>query len=407
MNRKQFALLLFLLVVVGLGGLLVYNKQNDVRSAGDPTLGKKLFGQLLVNDVAHISLKQGTNELNLVKKDDLWRVRERSDYPANYSEISDFLLKVRDLKIAQSEKAGPADLARLGLVPGQGTNAALAVDFKDQKDKSLQSLLLGKKHMQKSKRPSPFGDMGDSGFPDGRYVRTGTESDSVALISDALANIEPKPEQWLNKDFVKVEKPKSIEVTFSTATNSWKLTRETETAEWKLADAKPTEVLDSSKASSAANPLNSPSFTDVETLSKAQEHGLDQPTLVKLETFDNFSYNLKVGPKTNDSFALTLTVSAQIAKDRTPGKDEKPEDKAKLDKEFKDKAQKSEEKLATEKGYENWIYFVSGWTLDPLMKERTQLLVEKKEEKKDDKSAGTNAETSLPLEPTSPAGTNN
>src|SRR5215472_6478263 len=165
MNRNQLSLLLFLLVVVGIGGLMVYHKQNDVRSTGDPAIGRKLLGDLPVNDVAHISLKQDTNELNLVKKDGRWRVHERNDYPANYSEISDFLIKARDLKIVQSERVGASQLPRLALVPGQGTNAALVVDLKDQSGKSLQTLLLGKKHLQKSKSPSPLGDMGDQGWP--------------------------------------------------------------------------------------------------------------------------------------------------------------------------------------------------------------------------------------------------
>jgi hypothetical protein len=411
MNSKQIALLLFLLVVLGLGGLLVYNKQNDYRSSGDPSIGRKLLAQLAVNDVAHIALKEGTNELNLVKKkDDIWRVRERNDYPANYNDISDFLLKAHDLKVVQSEKAGPADMTRLALVPGQGTNAALVAEFKDQSDKTLQTLLLGKKHMQKSRRPAPFGDMGDPGWPDGRYIRIGADSDSVALISEPLANIEPKPEQWLNKDFFKVEKVRAIDVASPTATNSWKVTRDTETAEWKLADAKPGEQLDSTKTSSLSNPLSSPSFSDVAPESKAGELGLAKPTVVKLDTFDDFSYTLKVGVKTNDNYPVELNVSAQIPKERTAGKDEKPEDKTKLDKEFKEKQQKLEEKLAQEKGYEKWVYLVSSWTLDPLLKDRGHLLVEKKAEaKKDDKPAADAAAPPpgpLPTELTVPAGTN-
>ena len=124
MNRKQFALLLFLLVILGIGGLLVYTRQNEARTAGDPSIGKKLLADLPVNDVAHIAIAQGNNALNLVKKDNLWRVRERNDYPANYSEISDFLLKAKDLKVVQSETVGSSQLARLDLVPGTGTNAA-------------------------------------------------------------------------------------------------------------------------------------------------------------------------------------------------------------------------------------------------------------------------------------------
>src|SRR5438552_6810421 len=264
MNRNQLIILLVLVVLLGGAGLLLIKKQNASWEGTNPAIGKKLLGEFPVNDVSHLIIKQGTNELNLAKND-IWRVRERDNYPANYSEISDFLLKVRDLKIVQTEKIGPSQLPRLSLTTGAGTNSALAVDFKDQGDKTIKSLLLGKKHTRKSNRPSPLGDMGgDEGFPDGRYVKVGN-SDDVVLISDALQNVEPKPEQWLNKDFFKIEKPRSVAVAFPNATNSWKLTRETETGEWKLADAKPTEQLDASKASGVSNPLSSPSFADVAT----------------------------------------------------------------------------------------------------------------------------------------------
>ncbi len=50
---------------------------------------------------------------------------------------------------------------------------------------------------------------------------------------------------------------------FPVATNSWKLTRASETNDWQLADAKPGEKLDSSKISSVTSPFSSPSFNDV------------------------------------------------------------------------------------------------------------------------------------------------
>src|SRR5678815_834745 len=99
-------------------------------------MGKKLLGDFQVNDVTHIVLKQGTNELNLARKD-IWRVRERNNYPANYSEISDFLLKLRDLKIVQTEKVGPSQLSRLSLTAGPGSNTATVVELKDQNDKMI------------------------------------------------------------------------------------------------------------------------------------------------------------------------------------------------------------------------------------------------------------------------------
>jgi hypothetical protein len=79
-----------------------------------------------------------------------------------------------------------------------------------------------------------------------------------------------------------------------------------------------------------------------------------------------------------------MTVAAQLSKERTPGKEEKPEDKAKLDKEFKEKQTKLEEKLSQEKAYEKWVYLVSSWSLDSLLKPRHELMAEKKDEKKED-----------------------
>src|SRR4051812_23233610 len=161
MNRKQLVTLVVLVVVLGGLGIYIRNRQNNAFSSGNTSVGQKLLGKFDVNAVGHLALKQGTNEVNLAKKDNLWRVRERNDYPANYSEITDFLIKAQDLKIIQTEAVGPSQLPRLALVAGQGqgSNAAVVVDFKDQSDKSIKTLLLGKKHMRKSDRPSPYGEM--------------------------------------------------------------------------------------------------------------------------------------------------------------------------------------------------------------------------------------------------------
>jgi hypothetical protein len=107
MNLKQLGILIVVVIVVGAAGLVIHNRQTSAWSGGGADVGKKLLGDKFpVNDVAHIAIKHGTNELNLVKKDDLWRVRERGNYPANFSQISEFLLKARDLKIVQTEEVG-------------------------------------------------------------------------------------------------------------------------------------------------------------------------------------------------------------------------------------------------------------------------------------------------------------
>src|SRR5436190_3775853 len=151
MKQKQLVILLVLVVALGAVGYFLRRSQQDTFvKGGSPSVGKKLFGDLPINDVAQINIKHATNELNLAKKDNLWRVRERSDYPANFADISDFLIKAKDIKIVQVETVGASYLSRFALAPGQGTNSPVIVDLRDKDSKLIKSFSLGKKHMKKS-----------------------------------------------------------------------------------------------------------------------------------------------------------------------------------------------------------------------------------------------------------------
>ena len=402
MNRKQLILLIVVGAVVGGFGLYSYNSRKGSWEESSEALGQKVIKNFPVNDVERITIKQSSGQLNLAKKNDIWAVQERTDYAANFDTVSELLRKVWDLKVTQPIEIGPSKLGRLELLPpDSGQNSGTLVEFKDKAGKTINSLLLGKKHMRESKGgDSQFG--GGGGWPDGRYLMVGSNLLTVAVVSDPLANVEAKPEEWLNKDFFKVEKLKSISVTTTNATNNWKLSRDSETNEWKLAETKVGEQLDTAKISWVNNALSSPSFTDVATNSSPEQTGLAKPVLAKIETTEGFNYEIKAGNKTSpdkDDYYFQMAVTGTFPKERVAGKDEKPEDKAKLDKEFQEKTKKLEEKLKAEKAFEKWTYVVSKWTIDPLFKERKDLLVEKKEEpkttdKKDDSKPADKADAS-------------
>jgi hypothetical protein len=280
------------------------------------------------------------------------------------------------------------------LAPGQGSNSAVVVEMSDQAEKPIRTLLLGKKHMKKS--PAPSQGEGEDGFPDGRYVAVGTNAHEFALISDPLESADTNPDQWLDKDFFHVEKPKSIEVDFPVATNSWQLTRATETGDWKLSNTNAGEALDSSKVTGVTSPFSSPTFTSVLPGGKLDESGTNKPTLVKIETFDDFNYTIHVGAKTNDDYFVTLSVTAKPPVPLVTGKNESAEDKALLDKRFKDVQQKFTDKLKQEQSCEKWTYLVPSWTVDPVLKERSELLVEKKTEPAASTGASTNETSEMP-----------
>lgn len=363
MKGKQLAILLVLGVVLG-GAWFIFSKRNQSSWSETAGGGGKVV-EFPINDVAHITIKGSDGEVNLVKKAGAWTVRERGDYPANFESIGSLLRKLWDLKTVQVVKVGPSQLPRLEL----DEKAATKVEFKDKEDKPLGGLLLGKKHLRKS---DGGGDMfgGAGGFPAGRYVKP-LAREKVSLVSETLDEVQPKPENWLAKDFIKIDAPKSISVA---GEHTWSLTRESAAADWQLADAKPDEKIDAGKTAALKSVFASPTFSDVLALDAKLEEPI---TNAAIETFDGFRYELKIGKPTGENHPVLVNVSANFPKERTPGKDEKPEDKTRLDGEFAVKQKGLEEKLDKEKKMEGRPYLVAKYVVDPLLKDRAALLADK------------------------------
>ncbi|MGH7977451.1 MAG: DUF4340 domain-containing protein [Limisphaerales bacterium] len=387
MNLKQFSILIVLVIVLGGAALMIQHRRENSWNNSNTVAGKKLLGDFQVNDVAQIQIQQGADKLNLVKTNDLWHVAECGNYPADFSKISQFLLKLRDLKIVQTEQVGASQWPRLDLSASAKTNSATVVEFRGGDGKLLHTLWLGKNHTHESSGASPGENPADQSWPDGRYILTSTNSDTVAVISDALSEAVPQADQWLDKTFFKVEKPETVSVIFPQATNSWELTRTNESSDWELVNAKTGEKLDATKSSELSDALTSPNFTDVVPNPKAAQTGLDKPRKIEIKTFDGFDYSLKIGNETNDNYYLTIAVSGLFPKTRTSGKNEKPAEKEKLDKTFQAQLQTREAKLAQEQKLDHWVYLTPTWTINPLLKERSQLLVEKKTEPKKTETA--------------------
>lgn len=374
MKGKQLFILLVLAALAG-GGWYFLGKENPSTWSETSGGGGKIV-DFPINDVARLKIKTTAGELNLVKKNDTWTVQERADYPANFVQVSDLLRKLWELKTVQEVKVGASQLPRLELEePGKGDKAGTLVEFTSADGKTLAALLLGKQHVRKSEGGGEMGGFG--GFPTGRYVKA-VGSAKVSLVSEPLTEVAAKPEAWLPKDFVKVDGVKSITVAGPTDAQKWSATRENATAEWKLADAKPDEKVDTGKAAPLGSVFSSPSFVDVLAPdAKPEDTGLDKPTVATIETFDGFRYELKIGKATGDNHAVSVAVSANLPKERTPGKDEKPEDKTKLDEEFKAKLKQQEEKLATEQKFAGRAYLVAKFAIEPLLHDRAALLPDK------------------------------
>jgi len=86
--------------------------------------------------------------------------------------------------------------------------------------------------------------------------------------------------------------------------------------------------------------------------------------------------------KAGDNYYVGIAVAGAPPKARTPEKGEKAADKAGKDKEFDERRKQLEEKLGRERQFGRWTYLIAKNGIEPLLRERAQLLPEKKQDAK-------------------------
>ncbi|HZS17413.1 MAG TPA: DUF4340 domain-containing protein [Candidatus Udaeobacter sp.] len=371
MKGKQIGILLVLLFVVG-GVALILQKRNQSQWSESATSNSGKIADFPVNDVVRVAIRSSKGTVHLEKKKNVWVVTEKADYPADFQRVSSLIRELWELQPVQQMKIGPSQLGRLELLdPDQGANAGMVVELKNADDKMLAKLVIGKRIMAKDSGQETFQRFP---MPMGRYVLASNDGGTVSLVNQRL-EFDTRPESWLKHDFIKIENPQSISLSGQTEPRHWTLTRGNAKADWKLANAKPNEEVNNATANSFTSLLTSLRFGDVlPPDAKLEEHGLDKPDTLTVQTFDRFTYTLKIGKPANESYPVSVTIAADPVKERTPAPEEKPEDKPKLDEQFKTRLKQLEEKAAAEKECEQRIYLIPKTRLDPFLKDRNELL---------------------------------
>ena len=380
MNRKQF--LWLMLVVLLLGGVSLALFWQDITLYRDSgaKIGARLMPELKISDVAKLRLQDADKEVTLALKDKVWRVEQRGGYPADFAEISGLILKLLDVKVVQTETVGASLHPRLNLLApdkaakdkgandkGAKEGTGTLMELSDASGKVLVSLVLGKVSLKKDPM-NPLPNAKD-GVPAGRHVLVAGRGDSVAVVSDPLEKAVTAPGAWVAKDFFKADRIRTLQLAGDGA-SSWKIARDEEWGQWKFAAGG--GQLHPSAAVTATNALGSLAFSDVVIDDKA---GTGKAAVLTAETFDNLTYTVRLAPLANGDFVLRYTVAGTPPKTRKPEAKEKPEDVAKLDKDFADNLQRLEARVMLEQARSQWAYVVPGKMAAPLLMKREQMAV--------------------------------
>ena len=377
MNRKQFFYLVIALVVLGGAGLALVWQDIAAYRASGAKIGAKLLPGLKIADVAEMRLQDPKRQVTLARKETMWVVQERGGYPASFQEISDLMIKLIELKVTQSEQVGASLLPRVELAdPGKGEGGGTRVEFRDGSGKVLASLVLGKKVLKKDPlNPLPAAK---DGVPAGRYVRVVGAKDTVVVVSDPLGKAEADPGKWLNRDFFKADRIRTLAAGPEGGMPHWKITRAEEWGQWKFAAGG--ADLNPGAAVTAANKLGSLSFDDVALDSGKEAAG--KPLVIVAETFDNLVYTVKLAGKAKgDDYFVSFTVKGEPPKSRAPEKGEKAQDQERRDKEFAESRKRLEERIAAEQALAKWTYVIGKRELEPLLRGRGEMVAPRRDRK--------------------------
>jgi len=355
MSARIAAVLLLLLAVLGGGALLVRQQRAAEKPADSALLGQPLLKNLPAAQVAKIALRSPAGAITVQKKDDRWTVAERGGFPADFGKVRDFVLQAIGLRIAQSEAIARADRARFKLDAG-----ATTVEFFDAAGTSLARLSLGEKYF----RTGPEDRARAVG--DGRYVMLPGDERRVYVVADPLTQASVRSADWVSTAGFAAEKVRSLEVQRAEG-RGWRIERDGDNADWKLAGAAKGEKLEVTSANSAAYSLSLLGLADVAPPDvKPGQTGLDEPTVVSAQTFDGLTYTLRLGKLEGQNYYATLEVAGEPKAEGPDAAKRQP---------------KLAERVAHEKALAGYVLLIPKSKLDDVLRKRADLLQKKPEKK--------------------------
>ena len=312
--------------LVGLAAVAVvlvgaaYFMQRGGKPAAAKLNGKAILPGLSVADVARVELG---GKLTLAASADGWKVESLHGYPADREKIAENLMKLTELKVGQ-------------VAHGRKLGAETAVTLKDAAGKELAALTLGDKHSRKAKGQSAM----YGGYPDGRYVAFAGET---VLVKDTLDAFDGDVKQWCNTRIASIPSSDVTAVSYAHGKALVELVKGTNST-WTLKGLTAKEELDSSKTYSLDSAL---SYLDFNSIA--------DPKLTEAELgfATGFVYTVTYKDGSN-TVKRVATVGNKV--------------KGGSDRYFK---------LDSEK----WVYAISSYSAENMMKSRKDLVKAKEEPK--------------------------
>ena len=237
MTSKNLNILVGVAVVLGVAAYFV---ASGSKPSAPKLNGKAILPGLNAADVARIEIG---DKLALAAGEKGWVVESLYGYPASRDKIAENLLKLTELKVGQ--------VAR-----GRKLGTETAVTLKDASGKAVAELKLGDSH---SKKPTGQAAMYGGGYPDGRYVEFNGET---VLVKDTLDAFDGDAKKWCETRIASIQSSDVTAVSYRRGDELVELEKGTNST-WVLKGLGPKEELDTSKTYSLDSALSYLDFNSV------------------------------------------------------------------------------------------------------------------------------------------------
>ncbi|WP_419661685.1 uncharacterized protein Dvar_21200 [Desulfosarcina variabilis str. Montpellier] len=380
MKGKTF---LILLVAAGVLVALAFLRFSDDRHTGDTNMGKKLFSDLPVNQVASITIADTTSSVTLIKGDKTWQVKERSDYPADFGELRDTVVKLSRLKIGRSFTGTDESLTRLSLLApsaaeekGRGTQMIL----KDSSGAVLADVILGQTRQS------------DGGGSGGQYLKK-SDDDTVYLVDGSFRFLKTAPADWLQDEILNIKADAIASVTCyadDAAEPVYSLSRPEKGQKPQMTPIPPDRNVDSTKIDQVFDAMAPLTLDDVVSADEHPQTGDTGSRRLVYQLYDGRQITLLPESDDKDHYWLRVTaetVAVETTDTDAPAtsetsenadSDKAPEADAVEDKAAEDKKEADAPVVKTAEQIDAdvrpWVFSVKKWQFDSFITQPDGLL---------------------------------
>lgn len=368
---KKNTLLTLIIICITLMGVFYFVSREKMKKISSLGSGITAPFEIDPGKITYISISNSTKTVTIALTDDIWRVVDKSNYPADFKKIYEFILSVLQIKPVQivTEKKDYYD--RFG-VEDPGDNSSTLISFLDKDKKDLLKIILGQQRTV------------SQGMPGGQYIRVFGKN-QVYLITkelDASAN----PVDWLNKDIVDIPRKdiRSITVTAPQDEDKIVLTKKEQGGEFELDSLPDNKKINTAIVNSLSDGLTGLRYEDVFPKDSEAVKDLTFDTTYTATLFNGSVYKVDVSQKDDKVYIkVAASYEAPTSEDEMQKADVK-----KAEDVIQNPAvvmQKVEEQSAL---FSKWIYQISSYRKDRFVKTKSELLEDKelnKEEKSEEK----------------------